>query len=44
MQRRDTTPARINDTKTISPFDKGDNNQPARLSTTVAFRIILILF
>lgn len=44
MQRRDTTPVKINNSYKISPFGKAGNNQEANLSTAVTFRNILILF
>ena len=44
LQRRDTTPVKINDFKMNSPFDEVVYNQPAKLSTTVSFRDILNLF
>ena len=34
----------INVSKTVNPMNKVGNNQPAKLSTTVAFRNILDLF
>ena len=34
---------KMNGSKTISPIDKLGNNQPAKLSTTVAFRNIFNL-
>lgn len=38
MQRTDATPAKFYGFKMISPFDEVGNNQPAKLSATVAFR------
>ena len=43
MRRKDTTAVKNNDPKTISLFDKVCNNQPAKLSTTVAFKSIISL-
>ena len=43
MRRKDTTAVKNNDPKTISLFDKVCNNQPAKLSTTVAFKNIINL-
>ena len=44
MQIGDTTPVKINGSNMASPFDKLGNNDPAKLSTTVAFRDTLKLF
>ena len=44
IQRRASTPVKINGTKLISPFDEVGNHQPAKLGKTAPFRIILELF
>ena len=42
MQRRDSNP--VNGSKTIRPFDKVRNSQPAKFSKTMLLRNILKLF
>ena len=42
MQGRDSTPVKINGSKTISPFFKVSNNEQTESSKTAAFRNILM--
>ena len=44
IQGRDTTPVKINGSKSVSLFDEVCHNQPAKMITTIAFRNILELF